>query len=232
MPDTDLIRLLIAEGHSPQTIASKTGAQLVDVLQIIADEAPDMRAIKRDRIAQLTALMRTASDPKQRMSALRLLCKIDGSMSPAEPTLYDEVWAMVSRIDDWNLPSDVQPPRVARDDGERMRWRATLQKLKRLLTRADDHVAAFERIKQPAGGVIDANTTTEEKIGRMSAIQLYAQEVGALALRVASTNPTASPGQRADSIGKLVQTLGGNHNNAEASEWGEKVLNDMGGKHE
>lgn len=230
MPDTRVIRLLIAEGHSPQHIAEQTGVDVTAVQQAIADEAPDLRTIKRDRIAQLTALMRTADEPKQRMSALRLLCKIDGSMNPSEPTLYDEVWAMIARIDDWELPPDVKPPRVAQNEGERIRWRATLQKLKRLLTRADDHIAAFERIKQPAGGVIDANTSTEEKIGRMSAIQLYAQEVGALALRVASTNPTASPAQRADSIGKLVQTLGGNHNNAEASEWGEKVLNDMGGK--
>lgn len=232
MPEQDLstIRLLIAEGHSPKYIAAQTGADLAAVHQAIADEAPDMRTIKRDRMAQLSAIMRTAAEPKQRMSALRLLCKIDGSMAPSEPGLYDEVWAMVARIDDWELPADVQTPRLARSEGERIQWRARLQKLKRLLTRADDHIAAFERIKEPSGGTCGPDTSLEDKIGRMSRIQLYAQEVGALALRVACTNPTASPAQRADSVGKLVQTLGGNHNNAEASEWGEKVLNDMGGK--
>lgn len=226
------IRVLIAEGHSPQQIASQTGTDLSVVHQAIADEVPDLRTIKRDRMAQLSAIMRTADEPKQRMSALRLLCKIDGSMAPSEPTLYDEVWAMIARIDDWELPTDVQPPRIAANEGERIRWRATLQRLKRLLTRADDHIAAFERIQQPAGSTCGPDTSLVDKIGRMSRIQLYAQEVGALALRVASTNPTASPAQRADSIGKLVQTLGGNHNNAEASEWGDEVLNSMIGKKE
>lgn len=229
------VRQQIAQGKSVAEISLALSVPEIEVLAVLADipETGSPRNQKRRRIAQITALMQAAEpeDPKPIMSALRLLCKLDGSLESAAPTLYDEVWALVARIDDWQIPNEVKPPRVAKDEGERRRWRATLQKLKRLLTSADDHVAACAKIKPPPVGLVLVEGEAEtDKLGRMAAIQLYAQEVGALALHIGATDPTASPGQRSERVGKMVQTLGSNHNNAEGSEWTDIVLGAMGKK--
>lgn len=227
---TAKIRALLANGHDAAEIAQELNLDLAEASRLIENETPNLRNPKRQRIRQLTAIMREAKEPKQLMSALRLLCKMDGSLAPAEPSLYDEVWSLISRIEDWQLPEEIKPPRAPKDEGERRRWRAQLQRLKRLLCQADDHVAAFARIRKPDDGVLVPGDGETDKIGRMSAIQLYAQECGALALKIGATNPTASPGQRAETVGKIVQTLGSNHNNAEASEWADNVLDAMGKK--
>lgn len=183
------------------------------------------RAARRLRIEQLTATLKTC-DPKRAMSVLRMLCKLDGSTQPTEVTLYEEVWALIGRLDDWQL-TEVGEPRQPKSDTERRIWRAKLQRLKRLLCQADDHVAAFRQIpRPPAVIVIDGS---DEKIGAMSQIQLYAQRCAALALEIGATNPTASPGQRAEAVSKIVLTLGANHNNAEQSEWADKAM-EMAGK--
>jgi hypothetical protein len=230
------VRQHLAQGKGPVEIAKALSVPAREVHAVAADipESGSPRKQKRRRIAQLTALMQSAdpaTETKLVLSSLRLLCKLDGSLEPSAPTLYDEVWALVARIDDWQIPSKVKPPRAAKDEGERRRWRATLQKLKRLLTAADDHVAACAKIKPPPVGLVLVEGEAEtDKLGRMAAIQLYAQEVGALALYIGATDPTASPGQRSERVGKMVQTLGSNHNNAEGSEWTDRVLDSMGKK--
>lgn len=229
------VRQQLAQGKSVEEISQALSVPTSEI-EAIAAETPEFgspRTQKRRRIAQLTAMMQAANpdETKVVLSTIRLLCKLDGSLEPNAPTLYDDVWALVARIDDWQIPAEVKPPRAAKDEGERRRWRAALQKLKRLLTSADDHVAACARIKPPpVGTVLIQGNQQEDKIGRMSAIQLYAQEVGALALHIGATDPTASPGQRSERVGKMVQTLGSNHNNAEASEWSDEVLDAMGKK--
>lgn len=228
-------RQQLAQSKSAAEIAEALSVPVIDI-EALAAETPEPgspRTQKRRRIAQLTAMMQAAdpADVKPVMSAIRLLCKLDGSLEPAAPTLYDEVWALVARIDDWEIPAEVKPPRAPANEGERRRWRAELQRLKRLLTSADDHVAACAKIKPPPVGIVLVEGEAEtDKLGRMAAIQLYAQEVGAVALHIGATDPTASPGQRSERVGKMVQTLGSNHNNAEASEWADTVLGAMGKK--
>lgn len=227
-------RRLLAQGKAVAESSQATSVPESEIEALLAElsETGSPRTQKRRRIAQLTALMQSADPQKETklvLAALRMLCKLDGSLESAPSTLYDDVWALVARIEDWQIPNEVRPARAPKDEGERRRWRATLQRLKRLLTSADDHVAACAKIKLPPVGLVLVEGEAEtDKIGRMAQIQLYAQEVGAVALHIGATDPTASPGQRSERVGKMIQTLGSNHNNAEASEWSKAALDVMG----
>ena len=72
--------------------------------------------------------------------------------------------------------------------------------------------------------IIRPGDKTSDKIGRMSAISLYAQEMAAVALRQQATAPGASPGERAAAVTKAVSVLGLNYPSAELAEWAEKTL--------
>ena len=74
------------------------------------------------------------------------------------------------------------------------------------------------------GVIIRPHDKTADKIGRMSRINLYAQEMAAVALRLAALNPLASPSERHAAVTKSVSVLALNYQPAETSEWAEKVI--------
>lgn len=207
-------------------------SSLADIKRIIKDElvipAQTPQAQRERRVAELEAVKRDAPDNKTLMSALRILVKLDGSLEPPLPSLYDTVWALCARLADHPLPEAAVSPRRPAGDAERRLWRARLQRLSGLLQRAADDVSAFRRLGDaPVGAVIMPNDKTADRLGRMSRINLYAQEHAAVALSHAATNPAATPGQRAEVVSRLVGTLAMNHPAAEVSEWANELVERM-----
>lgn len=177
------------------------------------------------RIAQAEHLFATGADDRAKMSALRLLIRIDGTQKPDHSRLRDEVWALIERCHDVTWPEQLQTPATSDDDLTCRKWRAELLRLRWLLLRAADDAAEYRRIGPPVLGVIiRPGDKTSDKIGRMSAISLYAQEMAAVALRQQATAPGASPSERAAAVTKAVSVLGLNYPSAELAEWAEKTL--------
>lgn len=235
-PLRSAVRRGIARGLDPKRILAEfpecKGERLSKVTRIYREErttsATTPQAQRERRVAELEAIKRDAPDGKTVLAALRVLIKIDGSLEPAAPSIYGEVWHLIGRLTDHPLPDQVAAPRKASSQAERQLWRARLMRARLLLLRAADDVAAFRRLgPPPVGVVINAKDKTGEKVGRMSLINLYAQEHIATALHHAATNPASTPTERADSIARLVGTAAVNHQGAETSEWAKHVLGAM-----
>ena len=136
------------------------------------------------------------------------LFRIDGTQKPDQSRLRDEVWALIERCHDDGWPERLGAPATSADDLTCRKWRADLLRLRWLLLRAADDAAEYRRIGPPVLGVIiRPGDKTSDKIGRMSAISLYAQEMAAVALRQQATAPEQSPGERAAAVTKAVSVL-------------------------
>jgi hypothetical protein len=176
------------------------------------------------RIALAESLLAGASEDRDKMSALRFLARIDGTNKPDQTTEREMVWTLVERVVDLEW-AEIADPHEPASETERRMWRAQLRRLRSLLLNSADDVAEFRRIGSPVIGVIiRPHDNTADKIGRMSKINLYAQEVAAIALRQAALNPLASPAERHSAVTKSVSVLALNYQPAETSEWAEKVL--------
>jgi len=236
-PLRSAVRRGIARGLEPKRILAEfsecQGRKLAEITRLVKEEqvepASTTQAQRQRRVTELEAIKREAPDSKTVLSALRVLIKLDGSMDGPTPRIYDEVWALIGRLEDHQLPDRVVAPRPPSSAAERQLWRARLTRCRSLLMRAADDVAAFRRLGDPpVGVVIKGRGAAAEKVGRMSLINLYAQEHAATALHLAAMNPASTPAQRADAVARLVGTIAVNHQGAETSEWVKKTLEAMG----
>lgn len=158
------------------------------------------------------------------MSALRFLARIDGTNKPDRTTEREVVWGLVERVVDLEWTT-IGSARETTSETECRMWRAQIRRLRGLLLNSADDVAEFRKVGSPVIGVIiRPHDKTADKIGRMSRINLYAQEMAAVALRLAALNPLASPSERHAAVTKSVSVLALNYQPAETSEWAEKVI--------
>ena len=202
-----------------------------DQLQIdIPEDDTDGRTLavpqlqRMRRIAQVEQLRREAIEPREKMAALRLLIRLDGSQRPDVELSRETIWALVERLCDFDWP-DCHEPRLATSEAQRRKWRAQLHRLRQLLLMAADDVAEYRRLGPPIpGAVIRPGDAAADKIGRMSRISLYAQEMAVIALRHQALNPVATPNERDSAVIKAVGVLGLNYPNAETAEWAERVM--------
>jgi hypothetical protein len=228
----DAVRYGLARGWNASEICADliphADPDLVD--RLIAQEtvppALTPQAQRGRRIIELEAIRRGAPDTKTLLASLRMLIRLDGSARPDVDTAYDEVWRLLARLEGEALPSEVQPASVHPSDGERRMWRVKLQRLRTLLLRSADDVAEFRALGIAPVGALTPSGRKPDRVGRMTEINLYAQQHAAVALHQIATNPALSPGQRAEAIGKAVATIAMNHPAAEVSEWA-KGLQDM-----
>lgn len=177
------------------------------------------------RIAQVEQIRQDAKEPRDMMSALRLLIRLDGSQRPDVELTREAVWTLIERLQDLEWPSVVAEPQAAPNEITRRRWRAQLYRLRQLLLNAADDVAEYRRLGPPVPGVvIRPGDSVADKLGRMSRIALYAQEMALVALRHQAMNPAALPSERHAAVIKAVGVMGLNYPNAETAEWVEKVL--------
>lgn len=176
------------------------------------------------RIALAESLLSNATEDRDRMSALRFLARIDGTNKPDQTTEREVVWGLVERVVDIEWAT-IGPAREPTSETECRMWRAQIRRLRSLLLNSADDVAEFRKVGSPVIGVIiRPHDKTADKIGRMSRINLYAQEMAAVALRLAALNPLASPSERHAAVTKSVSVLALNYQPAETSEWAEKVI--------
>lgn len=176
------------------------------------------------RIALAESLLSNATEDRDRMSALRFLARIDGTNKPDQTTEREVVWGLVERVVDLEWTT-IGSARETTSETECRMWRAQIRRLRGLLLNSADDVAEFRKVGSPVIGVIiRPHDKTADKIGRMSRINLYAQEMAAVALRLAALNPLASPSERHAAVTKSVSVLALNYQPAETSEWAEKVI--------
>jgi hypothetical protein len=176
------------------------------------------------RIALAESLLSNATEDRDRMSALRFLARIDGTNKPDRTTEREVVWGLVERVVDLEWTT-IGSARETTSETECRMWRAQIRRLRGLLLNSADDVAEFRKVGSPVIGVIiRPHDKTADKIGRMSRINLYAQEMAAVALRLAALNPLASPSERHAAVTKSVSVLALNYQPAETSEWAEKVI--------
>lgn len=176
------------------------------------------------RIALAESLLSNATEDRDRMSALRFLARIDGTNKPDRTTESEVVWGLVERVVDLEWTT-IGSARETTSETEGRMWRAQIRRLRSLLLNSADDVAEFRKVGSPVIGVIiRPHDKTADKIGRMSRINLYAQEMAAVALRLAALNPLASPSERHAAVTKSVSVLALNYQPAETSEWAEKVI--------
>ncbi len=199
-------------------------AQLPDSKEDTSKTLGPPQTQRARRIALAESLLAGAVEDRDKMSALRFLARIDGTNKPDQTTEREMVWSLVERVIDLEW-SEIAEPRMASSETERRMWRAQLRRLRSLLLNSADDVAEFRRLGAPVIGVIiRPHDKTADKIGRMSKINLYAQEVAAVSLRQAALNPLASPAERHAAVTKSVSVIALNYQPAETSEWAEKVL--------
>lgn len=176
------------------------------------------------RIALAESLLSNATEDRDRMSVLRFLARIDGTNKPDQTTEREVVWGLVERVVDLEWTT-IGSARETTSETECRMWRAQIRRLRGLLLNSADDVAEFRKVGSPVIGVIiRPHDKTADKIGRMSRINLYAQEMAAVALRLAALNPLASPSERHAAVTKSVSVLALNYQPAETSEWAEKVI--------
>lgn len=176
------------------------------------------------RIALAESLLSNATEDRDRMSTLRFLARIDGTNKPDQTTEREVVWGLVERVVDLEWAT-IEIAREPTSETECRMWRAQIRRLRSLLLNSADDVAEFRKVGSPVIGVIiRPHDKTADKIGRMSRINLYAQEMAAVALRLAALNPLASPSERHAAVTKSVSVLALNYQPAETSEWAEKVI--------
>ena len=176
------------------------------------------------RIALAESLLSNATEDRDRMSALRFLARIAGTNNPDQTTEREVVWGLVERVVDLEWTT-IGSARETTSETECRMWRAQIRRLRGLLLNSADDVAEFRKVGSPVIGVIiRPHDKTADKIGRMSRINLYAQEMAAVALRLAALNPLASPSERHAAVTKSVSVLALNYQPAETSEWAEKVI--------
>ena len=82
------------------------------------------------RIAQAERLFVTGADDRAKMSALRLLIRIDGTQKPDQSRLREEVWALIERCHDVTWPTRLGTPATSSDDLTCRKWRADLLRLR------------------------------------------------------------------------------------------------------
>lgn len=203
-----------------------------DILQINLPEVGDNDRVlaipqiqRLRRIAQVEQIRRDAKEPRDMMSALRLLIRLDGSQRPDVELTREAVWALIERLQDLEWPEVVAEPQASPSETIRRKWRAQLHRLRQLLLNAADDVADYRSLGPPVPGVvIHPGDSVADKLGRMSRIALYAQEMALVALRHQAMNPAALPSERHAAVIKAVGVMGLNYPNAETAEWVEKVL--------
>lgn len=238
-PIRSAIRRGLARGLDAKRIRAEfpecKGSKVKEIGRIVREElaaaqrAPTPQAQRARRVLELEALKRDAPDNKAVLAAQRLLIKLDGSLEPPAQLLHEEIWALVGRLEDFPLPEHIAPPRRCTSEADRRLARAKLRRLRGLLLRAADDVAAFRALgPPPIGAVLDPKDATRDKIGRMSRVNLYAQEHLALALHHAAINAAATPHQRTDSISRIVGTAAVNQQQAETAEWVKELLDHQG----
>lgn len=183
---------------------------------------PQLQRAKR--IAEVEDIKRNAAEDKDRLSALRLLIRIDGTQKPDMPASREQVWTLLERLVDYEWPQ-AQQPQTPPDEQTRRIWRRQLLTLRRLLLNAADDIAEFRAVANPTIGVmVRPHDHLADKIGRASRINLYAQEMAAVAMRQAALNPCATPGDKHAAINRAATVLAMNYGNAETAEWADNVL--------
>ena len=221
----------------PSVSATLARARALDDQELCDEVQTAERAIRKmhAEIAALTAEMQSRitamgyplSGASEEFATLLAISprSADHRMGTAVALCEREVvWGLVERVVDLEWTT-IGSARETTSETECRMWRAQIRRLRGLLLNSADDVAEFRKVGSPVIGVIiRPHDKTADKIGRMSRINLYAQEMAAVALRLAALNPLASPSERHAAVTKSVSVLALNYQPAETSEWAEKVI--------